>query len=492
MNPVDPFEGHLNGSKHVAFSTWWPAERRMEISGEFCERFGVKAEDLKNNAHHGLSHLVFPDDLIRAKAELKPAIISPAVSEFALEARVQDTEGGWRTIFTAGRVVDRDMFGHARRIVCHHVDLTDAQNYQRYKSLINKAPMGVFVTLASSPDMVIYMNDHLAEMLEAIEKEKGPDRHAYRNRPLAAFLDSADISKLLRFAANWPRGDWETVHHLTPSLLTKLGNTVDTHITMSRDQWEGKDAWLFYVLDVSDIHRREFELKKKNDELDAFAYTITHDLRAPLITIRNFLGYLEPDAREHPKKQFREDFQRVNRAAAKLDSLLQGLLELSRIGRTDSERQSISSRSEVERVKETLAGDISEAGIRVEVEKHLPNLHANQTRIYQLFQNLMQNAIRYRDPQEKDPYVRFGLITEQAERIFFVRDNGVGIDAVSREKVFEIFTRLRKTGDGAGIGLSIVRKIVELYGGRIWIVSNQIDDKGVEFRFTLPKALSKS
>ena len=491
MPSPDPLDVILKGSKHVAFSTWWPAEKRVEISEEFCEKFGVEPSELLRNAHQRLLPLVFADDLRVAQAQIL-AEFAAGATEFQVEARLRDIHGGWRSIYTFGRVIERDMMNFPSRIICHHVDVTDTKNYLRYKSLINNAPMGVFTVLADAPDTVIYMNDHLAKVLEAFNADKEPDRHAYRNRPVTSFMDSPGISRVRMLAAKWPKGDWERTEELATKLLTKHGTEVETQITMSRDEWEGKDAWLFYVIDVTDIHRREYELKKKNEELDAFAYTISHDLRAPIITIRNFLGYLEPDVREHPKKQFRDDFQRVSKAAAKLDILLQGVLELSRVGRNESNPVQLSLKQEVEQIKQSLAAEIEASGVRVEVEKQLPTITANRIRITQIFQNLLQNAIRYRDPKQSSPYVRVGVIVENGEQIFFVRDNGVGIDAISREKIFELFTRLKKIGEGAGIGLSIVKKIVEMYGGRIWVVSNEIDGDGAEFRFTLPKTSPRS
>ena len=482
----------LVGSRHVAFSTWLPNEKRLELSGEFCARFGFDPSELRNEAHHKLAAIVHQDDLEEARDKLVP-IFRKGINEFQLETRLRDAHGSWRSIFTFGRIVERDMVGYPSRIVCHHVDITDHKSYERYKSLVNNAPMGVVVTLAANPEEVLYTNDHLARILGAITISGEVDGHAYRKKSLGAFMDAEDVQRVRRFAEIWPSTEWNRVERLVPRLKSKTGADVDSHITMCRGQWEQQDAWFFYVLDVTDIHRREFELKRKNEELDAFAYTISHDLRSPIVTIRNFLEYLEPDVKVHPKDRFREDFQRVSKAAAKLDTLLQGILELSRVGRIDANTEEIALRPELERIKDSLAADIATSGVMVQIEKSLPTIWANRTRISQLFQNLVQNSIRHRNTDISNPYVRIGLMTTEGfERVFFVRDNGIGIDSVSREKVFNIFTKLRKDDEGSGIGLAIVRRIVEIYGGRIWIESNKLDGHGVEFHFTLPLAFNRT
>ncbi len=230
------------------------------------------------------------------------------------------------------------------------------------------------------------------------------------------------------------------------------------------------------------------ELESKNAELERFTYTVSHDLKSPLFTIQGFLGYVEQDALAGNAQRLRADIQRISDATEKMKRLLDELLELSRIGRLVNKPQAIAFEELAREVLELVQGRIMERGITVQIESNLPTVFGDRQRLLEVLQNLMDNAAKFMGDQ-KEPLIEIGYAGEDAERgmpVFYVKDNGMGIQPEHHERVFGLFNKLDPLADGTGIGLAIVKRVIEVHGGRIWVESEA--GKGAAFYFTLPKA----
>lgn len=228
------------------------------------------------------------------------------------------------------------------------------------------------------------------------------------------------------------------------------------------------------------------ELEARNAELERFTYTASHDLRSPLVTIRGFLGYLKQDAFVGDLERFEKDMTRIAKAVDKMQSLLNDLLELSRIGRVINQPQLIPFREIVREVLELLDGILVENNIRVILPNELPPVFGDRARLVEAVQNLIGNAAKFMGDQLR-PTIEIGTQgeDENSHLIFFVRDNGIGIDPQYYEQIFGLFNRLDTTQEGTGIGLTLVKRIIEIHGGRIWLVSTP--GEGTTFYFTLPQ-----
>ncbi|WKZ46026.1 MAG: GAF domain-containing protein [Anaerolineales bacterium] len=226
------------------------------------------------------------------------------------------------------------------------------------------------------------------------------------------------------------------------------------------------------------------ELAAKNAELERFTYTVSHDLKAPLFTIRGFLGYLEKDMLAGDRERFQKDALRIADATEKMQQLLNDLLELSRIGRLMNEPKEIQLDELVREILALLHGQIQERGVTIQVQENLPRVFADRRRIGEVLQNLIENAVKFMGDQP-DPRVEIGQSGEEnGMPILFVRDNGIGISDDHFERVFGLFNKLDPKTDGTGIGLALVKRIIEFHGGRIWVESEA--GKGAAFFFTLP------
>ena len=226
------------------------------------------------------------------------------------------------------------------------------------------------------------------------------------------------------------------------------------------------------------------ELEDKNAELERFTYTVSHDLRSPLVTIRGFLGYIEKDAREGNMESFRKDLERISNATVRMDTLLKDLLELSRIGRLVNKPQDLLFADLISDAVEIVHGRLEERGITLHIHPNLPLVHVDKPRLTEVLQNLIDNAAKYMGDQSQ-PVIEIGMDGYDTlnHPIFFVRDNGMGIKPEYHERIFRLFDKLDVTSEGTGVGLALVKRIIEFHGGRIWVESEP--GKGSAFYFTL-------
>ena len=231
------------------------------------------------------------------------------------------------------------------------------------------------------------------------------------------------------------------------------------------------------------------ELEAKNSELERFTYTVSHDLKSPLVTITGFLGYLEKDALAGDKEKIRGSIDRITKAAEKMQTLLNDLLELSRIGRIMNLPENVPFEDIVREALEQVRGRLDAKEVQVRVQSGLPVVYGDRARLVEVMQNLMDNSAKYSDP-ESSPCMEIGTKeSDQQHTIFFVRDNGIGIDPKFHERIFGLFNKLDVQAEGTGIGLTLVKRIVEVHGGQIWVESEL--GKGATFYFTLPNATTK-
>ena len=226
------------------------------------------------------------------------------------------------------------------------------------------------------------------------------------------------------------------------------------------------------------------ELEVKNQELERFTYTVSHDLKSPLITIKGFLGFIEEDTKSGNMNRLKADIQRISDATDKMHLLLNDLLELSRVGRLMNQPQRIPFEELAQEAIDLVGGRIRKGGIAVHIQRDMPDVYGDRQRLLEVLQNLIDNAAKFMADQP-NPRVEIKQTgVENGKPIFLVRDNGIGIAPEHHERVFGLFNKLDPNSNGTGIGLAIVKRIVELHGGRIWVQSEA--GKGSTFFFTLP------
>ena len=228
--------------------------------------------------------------------------------------------------------------------------------------------------------------------------------------------------------------------------------------------------------DVTDARQaqeqiREYaaELERKNREMEQFVYSVSHDLKSPLVTCKGFTGILKEDLADGRISEAMDSAERVERATQHMGRLIEDLLQLSRVGRVTDKPQTVDVSALVSELAEELRL-VSKPGVRVNTQPDMPPILADPVAISRLFQNLLANAFHY-GCRGVEPCIEVGSHIAGDEIRFFVRDNGPGISPEYHDKIFGLFQRLEANQDGTGIGLAIVSKIMEVHGGRAWVES---------------------
>ncbi|WP_216651266.1 sensor histidine kinase [Actinomadura litoris] len=235
---------------------------------------------------------------------------------------------------------------------------------------------------------------------------------------------------------------------------------------------------------TEELDAQTVELRRSNAELEQFAYVASHDLQEPLRKVASFSQMLERRYADQLDDRARQYIGFAVDGAKRMQVLINDLLTFSRVGRLNQQRQETALRAPLERALDNLDDVLTGADARVEVPDDLPTLTADPMLLTMLWQNLIGNAVKFRDP-ERPAVVTIGCAREDDLWHLTVTDNGIGIAADYAEKIFVIFQRLhsREAYSGTGIGLALCKKIVEYHGGKIWLDPDYHD--GARFHFTL-------
>lgn len=232
-----------------------------------------------------------------------------------------------------------------------------------------------------------------------------------------------------------------------------------------------------------EIEKRNVVIEKKNIEMERFNYTISHDLKSPLITIKGFTGLMEKDINSANPKSLLADLKRVNEAADSMDHLLNELLTLSRLGHVVGAMVDSDMSEVIKEVKSSLHGILQ--NVTIEVQENLSTIKCDRYRIKEVVQNLLENSVKFMGDQ-KTQKIEIGEEQEEGNFVFYIRDNGVGMQPEYHEKIFDIFERLDSSVSGTGVGLALCKRIIEAHGGKIWVSSEGLG-LGSTFHFQLPK-----
>ncbi|HKP55510.1 MAG TPA: MASE1 domain-containing protein [Polyangiales bacterium] len=255
----------------------------------------------------------------------------------------------------------------------------------------------------------------------------------------------------------------------------------------------------------TELGRRGQELAAKNEEIESFVYVVSHDLRAPLVNLRGFSEELRASCGELQQKlgpasippEISQDVQKilnddigeslrfVTTSSTKLQRLIDSLLMLSRTGREEYELELVHVQGLIKSTLDVLRGSIANSGAKIQVGE-LPDVQADLTAVGQIFTNLISNALKYGKPG-RSAEIEIGGREEADMCHFWVRDNGAGMSPNAQKRVFQVFQRFHpELASGEGMGLAIVKRVVERHGGKVWVESQE--GVGTTFHITLPNA----
>ncbi len=347
----------------------------------------------------------------------------------------------------------------------------------RYRTLFESAPLGI--ALVTREGMILEFNDVMLQMtgysgaefrqVNLSDTYQNPEEHALLLKRLQTegFVRNFEVE--LKRKDGIP---YYACLAITP--LTLDGE--DILLTVAQDITERK---------LANHERRSLlkELEVKNTELERFAYTVSHDLKSPLISIQGFAELPREDLKRDEKEKVESDLEYIKTAATKMERLMNDTLQLSRIGRVVNPPEDVPFGEIAQEALEQAVAEIKSSGVDVSVVEDFPTVHVDRMRIVEVLVNLITNSINYMGEQSH-PKIEIGFRTDGEKTVFFVKDNGIGIEKSQHEKVFELFYKEVSSSKGTGAGLAIVKRIIEVHNGRIWIESDK--GKGCTVCFTLP------
>jgi len=351
------------------------------------------------------------------------------------------------------------------------------ESEDKFRCIVNASPMGIHLYQLEEDGRLIFIGSN-----PAADKLLRTDNNAFIGLTIEeAFpplLDSEVPERYRRAAREGESWHTEQINYNDK----KLSGAFEVFAFQVSP---GKIAVLFN--EITERKQAQWALEQKNQEMEQFVYIVSHDLKSPLVTVKSFAGMLRQDLQNGDQQQINEDLNYINQAADKMQQLLDALLQYSRIGRVDSPAQTLSADKLVQDCLATLKGILQQHQVQVSTGDLSHQLHGDPLHFGQIWQNLLENAVKYRGDQAL-PQIEIGATQQGHDVVFYVRDNGMGIAYEHKERIFTLFSQLKPGSEGSGLGLALVKKIVSIYQGCIWVESAG-EGHGSCFMFTLPGAL---
>jgi PAS domain S-box-containing protein len=274
------------------------------------------------------------------------------------------------------------------------------------------------------------------------------------------------------------------------SITNSKGQEIWLELSQRQISFQGATAWQGAIVDISERKQHEkereqllHELSNQNAELERFVYTVSHDLKTPLVTLKGFAGLLEEDIKKGNQKNIESDIYYIHRACNKMQKLIQDLLELSRIGRVVNPDEEVEFEVILREALEQVQSLAQKSKIQFQLHPPFGKVKIDRQRVAEALINLLTNAIKFMGDNPQ-PVVEIGKDRLGSETYFYIKDNGIGIHPKYHQKIFNLFEQIKMIDvEGTGVGLTIVKRIIELHGGRIWVISDV--GKGSTFCFTL-------
>ncbi len=472
----------------------WP----VEYVSENVSQFGYSARDLLSGAIP-YAALIHPEDRERISREVERYSAGGA-AEYGQEYRILTADGRVRWVDDR-TVVERDARG---RIACYQgivVDITErkaaesalAESERKFRTLVENSPAGIFAV--DETFHFVYANDEFCRLF-------GYPREVLLRMDFRQLLAPSSLEMITDRYKRRQRGE-PVPSRYTFEAVRKDGETrsVEMGVAVVKDA-EGKMRSLGQLVDITERQRTEEEIRRLNaqleervkertaelenalKELEAFSYSISHDLRTPLRTMAGFSRILLEEFSPRLPPEAARHVATINESSQMMGRLVDGLLTFFGLSRQPLKLQNIVMEELVAEAIEGLRAECSGRKIEFQIGP-LALCRGDPLLILQVWTNLISNAVKF-TRGKKEAVIRIGSLVESGGTVFFIRDNGVGFDAKYSGKLFGIFQKLHGYDEfeGTGIGLAIVHRIITRHGGRVWAEAEL--DKGASFSFTLP------
>jgi len=344
---------------------------------------------------------------------------------------------------------------------------------EKYKALVSHAQVGIGI---HKKGRMIFTNEQFRAMLGYTEEE-------IMDMEIAQLIHPDEVKLVLKRA--WDRYNGkEVVETYDIRFLRKDGSVLPAIISNVAIDYQGERATLLTVVDTTETKMRR-ELEIANQELEMFAYSVSHDLRAPLRTIDGFSQALLEDYQDKLDEEGKDYLMRIRAASQRMGLLINSILQLSRLGRSEIRFEEVDLSAMARDITAELRTNDPDRKVEFVIEEDVKGI-GDKTLLRAVMENLLGNAWKFTQKQA-DAKIEFGRMEKEGKTVYFIRDNGVGFDMKYANKLFIPFQRLHSDSEfaGTGVGLTLVQRIVRRHGGDIWVESAV--EKGATFYFTLER-----
>jgi PAS domain S-box-containing protein len=355
-------------------------------------------------------------------------------------------------------------------------------------------------TIIVEEDTTISLSNTRFQFLSGLSKGELEGKRSWTE-----FIAKEDLDKMLRYHSLRRREPDAAPKNYDTRFVGKSGEVRDIYVTV--DIIPGTKKSVLSFMDVTELKRverevrelneelekrvreRTAELERANKELEAFSYSVSHDLRTPLIAIEGFSRILSKKYGDRLEPKAREFLEAIQRSTKQMDQLIGDLLSLSRLTRVEFDTAEIDMGGLARAVFEEIKGITHGRKLKLVVNSP-PHARGDVTMIRQVYANLLSNAVKFTRAREV-ALIEVGGIEKVDERIYYVKDNGIGFPEADKDRIFGVFQRLHGADEyeGTGIGLAIVQRIVARHGGRVWAEGRP--GEGATFYFSLPPSPKK-
>lgn len=476
---------------------WYPQEDYEYMSPRFWEIFGF---DPKTKKHHPSEwmDLIFPEDLEKALSNFKKHVATKGKHPYKQLVRYRHKNGSTVYVNCTGKAIEWDKNGEPLRVIGIHSNMTEIihtkkkleESQERYELAINGASVGIWDwdflknTIFWSQklrDILKITNSSFIPTFDDFLARLHPDDHKHAEGAIKNHLEHRKPYET-EFRLKREDGVYIWLHVKGQAIWDQNKNPVRfsgsaDDVTDKKKIEEEKEKYL------EKLHKTNKALQRSNEELERFTYASSHDLMSPLRAIHNLSNWILEDEADQLSKESTDNLKLIQAKISSMEDLLVGILEFSRLNNQGSETIHIDPKDALTESINLL--ELPENTI-LELPETFSKVTANKAKLQQVFLNLLNNAIKYRS-LERNLILKIWEEENPTHVTFFIEDNGIGFDEKQKKNIFKIFSQLHQKGtyEGIGLGLSLVKKIIEQAGGHIDVTSSP--GKGSTFFFTLPK-----
>ncbi len=462
-------------------------EWTMEFVSDGCEKLtGYPPSAIIGNNSLSYNDLVYEPDrrMLRTVIHDKLSLHAQFEVEYRIVCKNQQVKWVWE------RGVG--VFDNADNLVAIEGFICDITVLKTVEKQLKKSEKTLMAILQAAPVGIGMVNNRVIGWVNnRVSEITGYEPHELDGKN-ARMLYESDEEYLRVAKIKHPEVEKHGIGEVYTRWRRKDGVIRDIHLkSAALNRKNLSEGLIFTAIDVTDqiqakIDRESLikQLENQNAELEQFTYTVSHDLKSPIITIEGFMGLIERHPIIKGNLEIEVLITRVRNATKKMALLMEGLLELSRVGRLINPPVKSDLRHLIDEAVELVSGRIAKNNIAIRIEDNLPDVYVDHERIVMVLMNLIDNSAKA-VANVDNPQIHIGKKVIDCQTVFFIKDNGIGIESQYFDRIFGLFNKLNAQACGTGVGLTLVKRIIEFHGGHIWVESGGIN-KGCTFFFTLP------